>query len=54
MSQPHPDPYVGEFDPKLGRVRTHSDDFFDHRKEVLRRIQESLKLEKASKRRPRR
>lgn len=36
---------VGQFDPKLGRIRTHTDDFFDHRAVVVKAIGESLKRE---------
>jgi hypothetical protein len=39
-------PHVGQYDPKLGRIRTHSDDFYDHRKLVLVRIQQALQQEK--------
>lgn len=37
---------VGQYDPKLGRVRTHTDDFYDHRKIVLERITAALTAEK--------
>ncbi|SKB62756.1 hypothetical protein [Sphingopyxis flava] len=43
---PRPRPVVGEYDPKLQRVRTHSDDFYDHRKAVLDRIRQALAAEK--------
>lgn len=41
-----PHPVVGEYDPKLQRVRTHTDDFYDHRKGVLNRIRHALETEK--------
>ncbi len=31
---------------QVGRIRTHTDDFYDHRKIVLSRIQDALKQEK--------
>ncbi|MGQ7794502.1 hypothetical protein ACUN0C_19020 [Faunimonas sp. B44] len=37
---------VGQFDPSLGRVRTHTDDFYDHRKLVLTSIQRAIEQEK--------
>lgn len=46
MNQPHPTPHVGEYDPSLGRIRHHTDDFFDHRKLVLKHIQEAMAAEK--------
>lgn len=48
--QPHPNPHVGEFDPKLGRVRHYTDDFFDHRKAVQEKITAALAQEKMRKR----
>lgn len=45
-NQPHPSPYVGEYDPSLGRIRTHSDDFYDHRKKVLNSIRHAMQQEK--------
>lgn len=50
LMQPHPSPHVGEYDPKLGRIRHDSDDFYDHRKLVLERIRAALKAEKSRKR----
>ena len=47
--QPHPNPHVGEYDPSLGRTRTHSDDFYDHRKRVQERISAVLIAEKKRK-----
>lgn len=38
VSDRHRDDPYGEYDPKLGRYRRLSDDFFDHRKLVLKRI----------------
>ena len=38
------------YDRKLGRMRHHSDDFFDHRKLVLERIQASMAAEKRKRR----
>ncbi len=35
-------PVVGRYDPKLGRIRHHTDDFFDHRKELLKHAQHAL------------
>ncbi|SOC90073.1 hypothetical protein SAMN05216358_0092 [Rhizobium sp. AN5] len=43
-------PKIGQYDPKLGRVRTDSDDFYDHRKLVLEKIQEAMRREKEGKR----
>ncbi|AGC36141.1 hypothetical protein B7L88_gp147 [Rhizobium phage RHEph10] len=40
---------VGQYDPKLGRDRTHSDDFYDHRKLVQERITDALRREKEGK-----
>ncbi|TDW20481.1 hypothetical protein EV128_125111 [Rhizobium azibense] len=40
---------VGQYDPKLGRVRTHTDDFYDHRKLVLANIQRAMAQEKGNK-----
>lgn len=37
---------AGQYDPKLGRIRTHTDDFYDHRKIVLSHIQDALEQEK--------
>ncbi|MFZ3482190.1 hypothetical protein [Sphingomonas sp. 3-13AW] len=34
------------FDRSLGRMRTPSDDFFDHRKAVLERINRSMAAER--------
>lgn len=51
-SQPRPCPGVGEYDPSLGRVRSHSDDFYDHRKLVLKNIGEARSRERTA--RPRR
>jgi hypothetical protein len=34
------------YDRKLGRIRTPSDDFYDHRKLVLERIRNALKRDK--------
>lgn len=39
------------YDRKLGRMRTPSDDFYDHRKLVLERITQSLKTERRGRRR---
>lgn len=39
------------FDRQLGRMRTPSDDFFDHRKQVLARIEASMAAEGKGKRR---
>jgi hypothetical protein len=41
---------VGHYDPKLGRVRTHTDDFYDHRQLVLDRIRAALEAEAEAKR----
>lgn len=38
--------HVGQYDPKLGRIRTHTDDFYDHRKLVLDNIRAAIKREK--------
>lgn len=38
-------PAVGQYDPKLGRERTHTDDFYDHRKLVLERIRQAREIE---------
>ena len=43
---PRPYPHVGEYDPWLQRVRTHTDDFYDHRKGVLERIRHALAQER--------
>jgi hypothetical protein len=40
---------VGQYDPKLGRVRTHTDDFYDHRKLVQESISAALRREKEGK-----
>ncbi|WP_259665390.1 hypothetical protein [Rhizobium bangladeshense] len=40
---------VGQYDPKLGRERTHTDDFYDHRKLVLESIQQAMAQEKKGK-----
>jgi hypothetical protein len=40
---------VGQYDPKLGRERTHTDDFYDHRKLVLEKIRLALQAEKKNK-----
>lgn len=37
------------YDRALGRMRTPSDDFFDHRKQVLERIQSAMAAEKRQK-----
>ena len=42
-------PAAGQYDPALGRVRTHTDDFYDHRALVLKRIQEAMHAEKLAK-----
>ncbi|ESX17853.1 hypothetical protein X766_15690 [Mesorhizobium sp. LSJC255A00] len=49
ISQQLPSGKVGQYDPRLGRVRTHTDDFYDHRKLVLEKIQHSLLVEKRRK-----
>lgn len=48
--QPSPVIRVGQYDPSLGRTRTHSDDFYDHRKLVLDHIREAIAREKQPKR----
>ena len=37
--------HVGQYDPKLGRVRTHTYDFYDHRKLVLDSIKIAREIE---------
>lgn len=37
---------VGVHDPALGRERTHTDDFYDHRKLVLDNISAAIQREK--------
>lgn len=48
--QPHPNPHVGEYDPTLRRIRTHSDDFYDHRTALLGHVRRAIALEKERKR----
>jgi hypothetical protein len=50
QQQPERSGVVGQYDPKLGRVRTHTDDFYDHRKLVQERISTAIALEKRGKR----
>lgn len=38
-------PRIGHYDPKLGRVRTDTDDFYDHRKLVLDKIKIAREIE---------
>lgn len=40
---PMPVGSTGKFDEKLGRWRTHTDDFYDHRELVLKRIDAAMK-----------
>jgi len=47
--QPSPVIRCGQYDPSLGRVRHHSDDFYDHRKLVLGNIRRAIRMEKESK-----
>lgn len=42
-------PPVGQYDPALGRPRTHTDDFYDHRKLVLGRIEAARQAEQDAK-----